>query len=109
VYPFDYVLGRERLDSRGVPGEIGVVEQVSPLSARATAEESDRVDPVLWTAAGNGPVGFAAHGLERRRLDKTSPTVLIDLDTEASGQLAHLALQVFLQIVVMQDHHIEVA
>src|SRR5215469_10505411 len=94
MHPLDEVAGRERPHARGVPGEAGVVEEVAPLAARAAAEERGGIDPVLRTAAGDGRAGPAAHRLERRRLDQAGPSVLVDVDAEARGQLPHLPLQV---------------
>src|SRR6185312_3130579 len=54
MHPLDEVAGRERPHARGVPGEVGVVEEVAPLAARAAAEERGGIDPVLRTAAGDG-------------------------------------------------------
>lgn len=39
VQPLNDVVGRERPHPRGVPGEVGVVEEVAPLAARPAAEE----------------------------------------------------------------------
>src|SRR5579862_2012921 len=94
MHPLDEVAGRERPHARGVPGEVGVVEEVAPLAARAAAEERGGIDPVLRTAAGDGRAGPAAHRLERRRLDQAGPSVLVDVDAEARGDLPHLPLQV---------------
>src|SRR5262245_64405024 len=85
MHPLDEVVGRERPHARGVPGQVGVVEEVAPLFARPAAEERDGVDPVLSTTARNGRVGPAAHRLERRRLDQARPPVLVDLDAEVRG------------------------
>src|SRR6266568_1523405 len=92
MHPLDEVAGRERPHARGVPGEVGVVEEVAPLAARAAAEERGGIDPVLRTAAGDGRAGPAAHRLERRRLDQAGPSVLVDVDAEARGHLPHLPL-----------------
>src|SRR5215510_306238 len=35
MHPLDEAVGRERPYARGVPGEVGVVEEVAPLAARA--------------------------------------------------------------------------
>src|SRR5579872_6477552 len=94
MHPLDEVVGRERPHARGVPGEVGVVEEVAPLAARAAAEERCGIDPVLRTAAGDGRAGPAAHRLERRRLDQAGPSVLVDVDAQARGHLPHLPLQV---------------
>src|ERR1051326_3414925 len=87
MHPLDEVAGRERPHARGVPGEVDIVEEVAPLAARAAAEERGGIDPVLRTAAGDGGAGPAAHRLERRRLDQAGPSVLIDVDAGARGQL----------------------
>src|SRR5262245_19056441 len=73
VHPLDEVVGRERPYPGGVPGEVGVVEEVAPLAARAPAEERGGVDPVLRTTGGDGRDGPAAHRLERRRGDEAGP------------------------------------
>ena len=90
MHPLDEVAGRERPHARGVPGEVGVVEEVAPLAARTAAEERGGIDPVLRTAAGDGRTGLAAHRLERRRLDQAGPPVLVDVDAQARGQLPQL-------------------
>src|SRR5690348_830677 len=109
MHPLDEVAGRERPHVRDVPGQAGVVEEVAPLAARAAAEERGGIDPVLRTAAGDGRAGPAAHRLERRRLDQAGPSVLVDVDAQARGQLPHLPLQVGLQVVVMHIHDVEIA
>src|SRR5580704_10820813 len=109
MQPLDEVDGRERPHARGVPGEVGVVEEVAPLAAGAAAEECGGIDPVLRTAAGDGRAGPAAHRLERRRLDQAGPSVLVDVDAEARGYPPHLPLQVGLQVVVVHIHDVEIA
>src|SRR5215469_6574082 len=108
MHPVDEVVGRERPHTRGVPGEVGLVEEVALLPARAEAEERCGVDPVLRTAVGAGRASPAAHRLVRRRLDKAGPSVLVDVDAEARGHLPHLSLQVGLKVVVVQIHDVEI-
>src|SRR6476469_1697397 len=57
MHPLDEVVGRERPQASGVPGEAGGVEEVAPLAARAAAEERGGIAPVLRTAAGDGRAG----------------------------------------------------
>ena len=85
--PLDEAAGRERPHARGVPGEVGVVEEVAPLAARAAAMEERWmwIDPVLRTAhAGTvrrrPPLRIDSNC---RRLDQAGPSALVDADAEA--------------------------
>src|SRR4051812_299796 len=108
VHPVDEIVGGEGSYAAGVAGEVGVVEEVVPLTARAAAEERGGVDPMLRATGGNERVGPAAHRLERRRVDQTWPPVFVDVDAEAGGQLPHLSVQVRFQLVVVQGYDVEV-
>src|SRR4051794_14242318 len=107
VYPVDEVVGGESPHAGCVPGEVGVVEEVVPLATGAAVEEGGGVNPMLTPAGGGGGVGSAAHRVERCRLEQAWPSVLVDADAEAGGQLPHLALQVVLQVVVVQVDDVE--
>jgi hypothetical protein len=108
VQPRDEVIGCERPHPRRIPGEVGRVEEVPPLAARAPAEERDRVDPVVTTTGRHGHVGPPQHRLERRRLDETRPPVVVDVGTEMRGQPLHLPAEVGLQVVVVQQDDVEI-
>src|SRR4051812_25536607 len=85
VHPVDEVVGGKGAHAAGVPGEVGVVEEVVPLATGPAVEEGGGVDPMLTPAGGDGGVGSAAHRLERCRLDQAWPSVLGYADAEAGG------------------------
>src|SRR3954453_1258173 len=93
VHPVDEVVGGKGSHAGCVPGEVGVVEEVVPLATGAAVEEGGGVDPVLTPTGGDGRLGSAAHRLERCRPDQAWPSLLVDVDAEAGGQLPHLSLQ----------------
>src|SRR5581483_1201279 len=89
-----------------VAGQQVGVEDLAPLAAGAAVEEADRTLPEMLLGVRDDDVGPPPHGAERRRLHQRRPAVLRDVDPQAAGQPAHLAGQVGLEVLVVEEHDV---